>query len=157
MISKKLQEAQVIAAPLIKKFEGLKKTSYLDPAGVRTIGYGHTGSAAYSGNTITKGDAEMLLRLDMMDAQRALFPFVEQLNVNQLAALTSFVFNLGSGNFGVSTLRTRLLSEDYPNAANELLRWNKARIGGQLVVLKGLTRRREAERDLFLSKIEKKK
>jgi lysozyme len=72
------------------------------------------------------------------------------LNVNQEVALLSFIYNLGQGNFQSSTLRMKLNRGEYQNAADEFLRWNKARVDGILTPLKGLTNRRIAERSLFL-------
>ncbi|MCY1305462.1 Lysozyme RrrD [compost metagenome] len=69
------------------------------------------------------------------------------LSQGQFDALASFVFNLGSGNLQCSTLLRKLNAKDYAGAADEFPRWNKA--GGK--VLAGLTRRRAAERALFLS------
>jgi len=157
MENKKLAEARRIAAPLIKKFEGLKLETYQDVTGTKTIGWGHTGTAAYIGNKITKGGAETLLEVDMIEAQKPLVRFSNQLNTNQLAALTSFIFNVGSGHFQSSTLRLKLLTRKYELAANEFLKWNKASVNGVLIVFNGLTGRREEERDLFLSKISAKK
>jgi lysozyme len=133
---------------LIKKFEGCSLKPYLCPAGVPTIGYGHTRGVTMQTPEITKEEATALLRDDLDVFERGVFDLVtfEKLNENQFAALVSFAFNLGLGNLKRSTL-LRLLNEDKPIAASaEFAKWNKA--GGK--VLKGLTLRREAERQLFL-------
>ena len=147
----KLDTAREIAAPMIKRHEGKRLETYVDPVGINTIGYGHTGSAAFTGNKITAGQANTLLNLDMATAQKPLKPFNEALNPNQLAALTSFVFNVGVGAFQGSTLRQKLIARDYRAAANQLTRWNKGTINGQKVELRGLTKRRAEERELFLT------
>lgn len=153
----KLATARKIAAPLIKKYEGLKLETYRDPAGILTIGYGHTGGAAYEGNIITPGQAETFLFSDMAEAQKPLQTLADRLNENQLAALTSFIYNIGGGAFLRSTLYRAILDDDPEKAANEFLRWNKATINGRKVELRGLTRRREAEKKLFETDPVKKK
>jgi lysozyme len=70
-----------------------------------------------------------------------------ELSQNQIDAIASFVYNVGTGAFNKSTLLKKLNAEDFDSAANEFLRWNK--VDGKVV--KGLTRRREAEKELFLT------
>lgn len=131
---------------LIKKFEGLRLTAYQDSVGVWTIGYGHTRTAR-EGMKITEPEAEALLRDDLADAESDVSRMVSvPLNDNQFAALVSFVFNLGGNNFAFSTLRKMLNKGLYEGAGKQFARWNKA--GGK--VLPGLSRRRDAERELFL-------
>lgn len=130
---------------LIKQFEGLRLEAYEDSVGVLTIGYGHTLNVK-AGDTCDEADAEYLLRQDLADAEGAVHSLVRvPLNQNQLDALLSFVFNLGRGNLAKSTLLKKLNASDYAGASLEFTKWNRA--GGQ--VLKGLTRRREAEQALF--------
>lgn len=132
---------------LIRDFEGRRLNAYQDAVGVWTIGYGHT-RTAYPGQRITEAGAVALLREDIATFERAVSQAVQvPLTDNQYAALVSFAFNVGSGALNSSTLLRRLNAGDYYGAANELLRWNRA--GGR--ELYGLTRRREAERSLFLS------
>ena len=131
---------------LVKEFEGFRANAYRCPAGVPTIGYGHT-KTARMGMTITRERAEQLLRSDLFDAESAVSRLVKvPLSSNEFSALVSFVFNLGEGNFAKSTLLRKLNAGDKRGAADELPRWNKA--GGK--VLQGLVRRRAAERALFL-------
>ena len=139
------------AVKLIKQFEGFRSTAYKCPAGVWTIGYGSTsidGVKVKQQDTITEQAAldDVYKRLNEIDKQITAVVRVP-LNSNQLNALLDFVYNLGVGNFRSSTLLKKLNDSDYRGAADELLRWNKS--GGK--VLDGLTKRREAERDLFLS------
>lgn len=133
---------------IIKKHEGLRLEAYLPtPNDVWTIGYGHTHTTK-QGMKITEAQAEALLRKDIAWVEKAINKFVVvPLTQNQFDALASFVFNVGEGAFSKSTLLRLLNSGDYEGAANQFLRWNKQK--GR--ILKGLTKRREEERKLFLS------
>lgn len=131
---------------LIKAFEGLRLKAYQDSVGVWTIGYGATrGVSAVM--SITAEQAERMLQNDLGRFEPDLDRLVQvPLSQNQWDALMSFVYNLGAANLGSSTLLKLLNSGDYASAADQFPRWNKA--GGQ--VLAGLTKRRAAERQLFL-------
>ena len=132
---------------LIKEFEGLSLTAYKDMVGVWTIGYGHT-KTAVEGMRITAAGAEFLLRADLEWVEGVLNNNVKvPLKQNEYDALASLIYNIGGPAFKRSTL-LRLLNNgaDKVDVANEFLRWNKA--GGKVV--KGLTNRRERERQLFL-------
>lgn len=136
---------------LIKSYEGWYAQAYKDPVGIWTIGYGHTDMAGPPKVTpnlvLTREEGEDLLRKDLKKYQNAVDRLVKvPLNDNQYGALTSFTFNLGEGNLSKSTLLKKVNAGDFRGAANEFLKWNRA--GGK--VLNGLTRRREAERVLFL-------
>jgi len=134
---------------LITAFEGCELKSYQDTVDVWTIGYGHT-KDVHPGMTITQAQAEQLLQEDLEEFESAVEDAVSiDLNPNQFAALVSFCFNLGAGSLFASTLLRILNDGDIHAAANEFPRWNKA---GKQVLL-GLTRRRLAERALFLSKV----
>ena len=134
---------------LLSTFEGCELTAYDDGGGVWTIGYGHTGDDVFPGLTISQTQAEELLRLDLEKFESFVEDAVEvQLNDNQFSALVCFCFNVGPGGFGDSTL-LRLLNEgNYQGAANQFPVWNK--VNGEPWL--GLTRRRLAERSLFLGK-----
>ena len=154
----KLREAAERAKPIIKKWEGLELKTYKAPEGAPTIGYGHTGSAAYYGNTITEAQANTLLNMDIAEAQKGIpSALVSALNVNQLAAITSFIFNVGAGNFASSTLRRKLLEGDYTGASEEFKRWKFATVNGVKTELAGLVKRRAEETALFLENPLKKK
>jgi lysozyme len=155
---------------LVRAFEGLGDGDpstvaldpYLCPAGVWTIGWGHAirragrllrgerdrrlARSLYPAG-ITRGQAEALLRADLLDAARDVAALLGECPVtdNEFAALASFHFNTGA--LGRSTLLRRLLAGDRAGAAAEFPRWNRS--GGR--VLRGLTRRRLAERELFLT------
>lgn len=136
---------------LIKKFEGLHLKAYICPAGKVTIGYGHTASAKM-GQTITAEQADRLLRDDVFEAEEAVKRLVTaKLRQGQFDALVSFVFNMGASRLQGSTLRKKLNGGDDYGAANEFPRWVYARVDGDLMKLKGLERRRAAERELFLT------
>ena len=132
---------------LIKRFEGLRLRSYLCPANVWTIGYGHTG-AVKRGQQITSEQAEELLKSDLVRFEKIVSESVNvPLKQQQFDALVSLAFNIGTNAFANSTLVRMLNAANYAGAADQFLRWNQA--GGR--VLDGLTRRRQAERALFLS------
>lgn len=142
---------------LMHEFEGLKLESYLCPAGIPTIGYGNTfyesGRKVKLGENISKERAEMLFKwvADSFAVQVRQLVKVE-LNENQFSALVSFAYNLGIANLRSSTLLKKVNAN--PNDGtifNEFLRWNKA--GGK--VLSGLTRRRQAEANLYFEPINK--
>ncbi len=133
---------------LIKQFEGCKLTTYKDATGINTIGYGHTGPEAYTGAAISPVRAAILLEADLTRIANSVENMlIDELNDNQFSALVAFAFNVGQGNLKKSTLLRLVNTEDMGNAAKEFIKWNKA--GGK--VLEGLTRRREAERDLFMA------
>ncbi len=133
---------------IIKEFEGLKLKAYKCPADVWTIGYGHTGDEVVEGMEIDEEMAESLLLDDVEEAQEGVSQLVKypHLNENQFSALVSFAYNVGLENLRISLLLRCLNLGNPKDAAEQFLRWNKA--GGK--VLAGLTRRRQAERKLFL-------
>ncbi|MGY4639071.1 lysozyme [Pseudomonas sp. TE24901] len=131
---------------LIKSFEGLRLKSYQDSVGVWTIGYGATRGIT-AGMTITSEQAERMLVNDIGRFEPEIERLVKvPLNQAQWDALMSFTYNLGGANLGSSTLLKLLNAGNYASAAEQFQRWNKA--GGQ--VLAGLTKRRLAERAMFL-------
>lgn len=132
---------------LIKRWEGFRTIAYQCSANVWTIGYGHT-KGVKPGDRITKADAEVLLVEDIKAFERAVRHTVKvPLTQNQFDALVSFCFNVGANAFSKSTLVRLLNQSKYQDAANQFPRWNRA--GGR--VIKGLTNRRIAEKQLFLS------
>lgn len=132
---------------LIKQFEGLKLTAYRCPAGVPTVGYGHTGPDVKMGMTITEPQADALLRQDVAKFERGVEKLAPKTTQGQFDALVSFAFNLGLKALEGSTLLRLHKAGDYQAAAPQFLRWNRA--GGR--ILPGLTRRRAQERGLYLS------
>lgn len=137
---------------LIKKYEGLRLNAYKDPAGILTIGYGHT-KTVKPGMTINDEMAGLLLKIDLMDAENAVRYLVDiELSQNQFDALVSFVFNVGRRNFERSTLLKRLNENKILEAGEEFMKWTKARQPGGLKELPGLVKRRAEEKALFLRK-----
>jgi GH24 family phage-related lysozyme (muramidase) len=135
-------------ADLIKSFEGFRSCPYRDAVGVWTIGYGSTKGVGPTSRCISRAEAERRMRAEI-DATygQAVNALGLPLNQNQFDALTSFVYNVGPGALAASTgIGQALRKRQWRRAGDELLRWNRA--GGR--ELAGLTRRRRAERELFL-------
>ena len=142
---------------LVKKFEGLHKVTeegdvraYRCPAGRWTIGYGHC-KGVKSGMRVPESECLKLLTEDLNDAGAVVKRYVSvPLNRQQFDALVSFVFNIGGGaNFQNSTLLKKSNQGLYDEVPEQIMRWNKARVEGNLKPLRGLTRRRTAEAALF--------
>lgn len=140
---------------LIKSFEGLYLKPYLCPASIPTIGYGST---YYEDNTkvslqdpaITEERAVQLLQSHLEEHERYVEKLVKiNINDNQFSALVSFCYNVGPSSLKKSTLLRLLNDGDIAGAGEQFLRWNKAN-GKELP---GLTRRRQAERSLFLKEM----
>lgn len=139
------------AKKIIKIFESLRLDAYLCPAGIPTIGYGHTGPDVHLDMSITEQEADALFLRDINKFSSQIAPMIRvPLNQDQFGALVSFTFNLGPAALKMSTLLKKINSNNLKEAGDEFLKWNKARINGELVVLNGLARRRNAERTLFL-------
>lgn len=134
---------------LIKHYEGCRLQAYRDAVGIWTIGYGDTKNVQ-PGLVITQAEADQRL-CDRLAAE-----FVPEvlaaLNAPplqcQLDAMVSLAYNIGTGAFARSTL-LKFVNRAQPDAAaDQFPRWDKA--GG--VSLRGLRRRRAAERALFKGK-----
>jgi lysozyme len=137
---------------LIKSFEGIKLKAYQDQKGVWTIGYGHTGGVK-EGDKISKAQALVLLDKDLDRFEDAVCRLVKvKLTQNQFDALVSFAYNCGEGNLEKSTLLEYVNQKRFASAAEQFQNWNKIRIKGVLTPSKGLTRRRKAEKALFIKK-----
>ena len=130
---------------LIRHFEGCRLDAYLCPAGVWTIGYGHT-KGVKEGETIDQEAAEAFLIEDLEKFEGYVTEMVEvPLSQSQFDALVSWTFNLGPGNLERSTLLAKLNQGEYTDVPFEIKRWTRA--GG--VILPGLVKRRDAEAALF--------
>ena len=140
---------------LIALSEGLKLESYRDTANVWTIGFGTT---TLNGHPVTENmiiNTEVAYALFLGKCQEYL-DFIEkcicvELNQNQIDALCSFTYNLGKGSLVNSSLLTAINAKMIINE-DLFTRWNKAHVNGVLTVLPGLTKRRQAEFKLFMSK-----
>lgn len=139
---------------LIKHFEGLRLEAYQCSANEWTIGYGTRYTAlgpVRKGQRITMSEAESMLASDVRLFERRVSDQVTvPLNDQQFSALVAFSYNVGSNAMAESTLLRKLNKSDYEGAADELLKWNKVRSNGVFVPQEGLTRRRKAERAMFL-------
>ena len=133
---------------LIKHFEGCELKAYKCPAGVWTIGYGHT-KGVQEGDEWSEDHADHMLQVELEEYEGYVDKYVTApLGQNQFDALVSWTYNLGGGNLSASTMLKVLNAGEYDEVPNQMLRWNKA--GGK--VLEGLTRRRQAEGDMFCGK-----
>jgi len=133
---------------LIKHFEGCRLEAYKCPAGVWTIGYGHT-KGVKEGDEIEQEAAEAFLIEDLEKFEQAVMRLVEvPLTQQQFDALVSWTFNLGAGNLAESTLLRKLNNYQYAEVPEQMMRWVRA--GGQ--VLDGLVKRRAAEAAMFQNK-----
>jgi GH24 family phage-related lysozyme (muramidase) len=138
---------------LIKEFEGCKLTAYICPAGIWTIGIGSTrysdGSAVKRGQTLANEEAALLLLSKTLASyEHAVNAIKVDLTQNEFDALVSLTYNIGARNLANSTLVKMLKAGDSKaEIAKQFLRWDKA--GGK--PLAGLTRRRNAEAELFLT------
>lgn len=137
----KISEAGI---KLICKWEEFRPYAYVCPAGLWTIGYGHTGGVKPTDKIgLTQG--EEYLRQDLATVEKCLNALELELNQNQYDALCSLIFNIGTGNFLRSTMLKYLKAKQYDKASAEFLKWRKA--NGK--VLKGLEARRKDEQELF--------
>lgn len=148
----KVTKASQKGLDLIKRFEGLKLKPYQCPAGIPTIGYGNTyypsgAKVKLTDPAITKEKAEELLKFLLTSYEKGVDSFCrDDINQNQFDALTSFAYNVGVGNLQKSTLIKKVnKNPSDPTIRAEFMKWNKG--GGK--VLLGLTRRRQAEADLY--------
>jgi GH24 family phage-related lysozyme (muramidase) len=169
-----LRDVPQEAVDLIKSFEGIPDgdpstvniDAYLCPAGIWTIGWGHAivdggvqlkgpahkarARALYPGG-ITRAQAEALLRGDLVPRAASVSSLLKKpVSDAQFGALIALLFNIGAGNLAASTLVRKLNAGDVIGAADQFLVWDQARVNGVLQPLAGLTRRRRAERAMFL-------
>lgn len=154
----KLHRLNAEGLALIKRHEGLRLSAYLCPAGVPTIGYGHTGDVKL-GMKITEHQADVILALDLERFEAGVSELLRgvEVNENEFAALVSFAFNVGLDNdkdgkaegLGDSSLLRKLRAGDRKGAADEFLKWVNA--NGK--PLPGLVKRRQDERALFLKAV----
>jgi lysozyme len=137
---------------MIKMFEGFRAKPYKCPAGVPTIGYGSTfysngKKVTLKDKPITEQDATNLLTTVVTNFSSGVSKLLKiQVTQNQFDALVDFAYNVGIGNLKSSTLLKKVNAKNFSGAALEFIKWNKA--DGK--VLPGLTKRRTAEKDLFI-------
>ena len=140
-------EMSAAGLDLLKRSEGFRSRTYLDAAGIATIGYGHRLLFDDSfPNGITEAQAEKILSSDLWGAEQAVQRLVQvTLTQGQFDALADFTFNLGAGKLASSTLLKELNAGQYDAAREQLLRWDH--VGSQENA--GLKARREAEFQLW--------
>lgn len=137
-----------ILIKLIKESEGCQLTSYKCPAGIWTLGYGQTQDIK-QGMTWTQQQADDdLIKTAMSVLDRAVkySPILATANIEKLAAIADFIYNLGVGNYAKSTLKKQVDAGNWIAASSEIKKWNKA-AGKEL---KGLTVRRGKEAALLM-------
>lgn len=133
---------------LVKTFEGFEAKAYKCPAGVWTIGYGHTLNVKPT-DVITEVAASMLLKEELQNYADKVDKLVAVASQSQFDALVSFAYNLGVSTLASSTLLKKHIAGDYVAAQAEFSRWNKAKVEGKMTVLNGLTKRRNHEAALY--------
>ena len=132
---------------LIKYYEGLRLKAYKCPAGVWTIGYGHTQNVK-PGDKISEEEATELLLKDVYNCEGVISRLVTKtLTQGQFDACVCIIFNIGAANFQRSTLLRKINQGDFEGAAQQFGRWVYAKKKKQ----PGLVARREAEKNLFIS------
>jgi lysozyme len=143
-----------VGIALIKRFEGLRLEAYFCPAGVLTIGYGHTSAAGTpfvsQGMKISEVEAERILVKDLQTYEEAVLRSLKaKPNQNQFDAMVSLCYNIGSGGFSKSSVARKFNAGDIAGAAEAFKLWNK----GNGKVLEGLVRRRKEESALFMKPV----
>ena len=142
LIAKIGATAVALVIPVVTYYEGKVNRTYVDPAGVLTSCYGHTGPELKPGQTFTDEQCLAQLEADLTKHAIALDCVRVPLTDGQKAAFLSFAFNVGNGAFCSSTLVRKANTGDMPGACSELSKWVYA--GGKQ--LPGLVKRRAAER-----------
>lgn len=137
---------------LIKNFESCRLQAYQDDKGVWTIGFGCTHHVR-SNSVISQEEADERFEEDIKSITNVVLNLIlpRQITENQFSACVSLAYNIGIGNFKSSTVLYNLKMGHLDDAAKAILLWNKETIDGVKEVSKGLSRRREAEKNLFLS------
>jgi lysozyme len=139
---------------MVKRYESFSAQPYRCPAGVWTIGYGETQGVTRTSAPVTREAAEqhLIRRLSEFQEQVRALVTGHVPTQNELDAMTSLAYNIGVGAFAKSSVRRFFNAGRTLDAANAFRLWNKATVNGKRVVLRGLTRRREEERTLFLTR-----
>jgi lysozyme len=142
---------------LIKGFERFMSKPYIDAVGIATIGYGNTyypdgRKVTIQDAQITEGQATILLETIFEKDFAKYIP--DNVNQNQFDAIASLIYNIGAGAFFKSTLLKKVkVNPNDKSIEQEFWKWNKGRILGQFVELKGLTNRRKKESELYFKPI----
>lgn len=148
----RIASAVAVASALAAPLEGLRQYAYYDPPGILTVCYGSTGGVQ-KGRKYSIAECKARLAADMLAAVETVDRCQPGLPDGALAAFADAVYNIGptiACNRNASTAARYLHAGRVIDACNQLPRWDKARIGGVMVSLPGLTSRRAAERELCL-------
>lgn len=151
--SQRMAAAAALATAIAIPAEGLRQYAYRDPPGILTVCYGST-TDVQAGRRYSLEECRARLDADMAAAVATVERCAPGLPERPLAALADAVYNIGPTivcDRTRSTAARLLAAGDWPAACEQLPRWNRARVGGVLVELPGLTKRRAAERALCLS------
>lgn len=147
------QNVADIAADFIAGQEGFRSKTYLDIAGLPTIGYGHKlvpGDGFTMASTISEADAKNLLIADMQNAINCVeSSLTSAATPNQEAAMVSLCFNIGCAAFRGSSVLRAFNNGDPVTASADFALWNKAHVGGILQTIEDLVSRRSSEQELF--------
>lgn len=152
----------------IKKHEGLRKTTYKDVADLKTIGYGHLltkdevggnyvtidGKKVYLDRALTDAEVDTLLKQDInTKAEKFVRQAIKkELSQSQFDSLVSLCFNIGGGAFSSSSVVQSVNAGRYEDVPQDFMKWCKAKVNGQLQVVKGLVNRRQSEALMFQGK-----
>lgn len=142
------------AAASMHEWEGLVLEAYRCPAGVLTIGYGHTGPDVHDGLVISKEDAVDLFGKDIATFEAGVLQLIQPRSQCAFDAFVSLGFNIGLGALSRSTAIARYRAGDTNGAAEALQWWDKARVNGVLTPLPGLVRRRAGEAAWLLAELQ---
>ena len=135
----------------LKGWESCRLKPYLDQAGKWTVGWGHLMQLGDDATkAITQAEADALFQTELMSLASLLCTLIKPVQQHFDACL-SLTYNIGLGAFQTSTLRKMLNAGDFMGAAAQFERWNKVTINGVKQTSAGLTKRRKAERDIFIS------
>ena len=145
--------ALALAVTALKPDEGKRNVSYLDIAKIPTSCFGHTGADVRVGEYRTDAQCEALLTADAKVHMAGVLRCSPELadRPYQLAAMVRGSFNFGVAGYCRSTMRTRFARREWRGGCDALLAWDKARINGRVVPVRGLTLRRQRERAMCLT------
>ena len=141
---------------MIKGWEGCRLTAYRCPAGILTIGYGHTGTDVAPGKRITQAEADSLFEGDIQKFAATVEPLFAgvALNINLFDALVSLSYNIGSLSAKAPTLLRKVKANpNDPSIRAEFLKHVNARVNGVLKQLPGLVKRRTAEANHYFGQL----
>lgn len=151
--SKKVGLAAALAMAMAIPAEGIRQVAYYDPPGILTVCYGTTGKDVVKGKVYTLDECKALLNRDMLQVVEAVNRCHPDAPANVLAAVSDAAYNIGERvacDRSYSSVARAMYDKQWDAACRNLLKFDKARIGGVLMTLPGLTKRRQAEMDLCL-------